>query len=209
MEQTTTPDEIAPIASGWTAGDFYYVSLGVHKSRRYHAKLRDFYRGCHHFAVAATAITGTSAFVALFSNAPGIAKWLTAGIAIVSTLDLVIAFSERADQHDDLNRRFTELAAKMAEWEPTEGNYRQACAERIRIEKDETTERRLVDLMAQNDETRARGANPDDLVPLNWWQYRFGYFFTFGMRRLEKWNAEREKERRAKVAPTISKDASH
>lgn len=59
---------------------------------------------------------------------------------------------------------------------------------RLRIERDEPPVKRLVDLQARNDECRARNFAPEREVPLSGWQRRFGYFFTFGMARLENWS---------------------
>jgi hypothetical protein len=150
--------------------------------------MREFYRSCHHFVLASTALTATSAFVAMFSGAPSIAQWLTAVVALASTLDLVFSFSERANQHDQLRRRFTELAARIATWAPIEENLALAHAERLRIEMDEVAERRLVDIQAENDEARARGVDPKNLAPLSLPQRWFGYVATFGMSRLEEWH---------------------
>ncbi|MGY3347148.1 MULTISPECIES: hypothetical protein [unclassified Bradyrhizobium] len=69
----------------------------------------------------------------------------------------------------------------------------------MEIEKLEPPCKRLVDLQARNDECRARGFPPDELAPLNWTQRVFGYFFTFGMRRLEDWKADRQRNAGAAV----------
>jgi hypothetical protein len=176
----------------WTDEPYYDVSFAIHKSRRYHGKMREFYRGCHSIVVASTALTGTSAFVAILSSAPPIvAQLLTGIIAVTTTFDLVFGFSRRADTHDSLCKRFTELSARLIEWDETEKNYRKACAERLRIEKDEPAEKRLVDLQSRNEEARARGVGPEALVPLSALQRRFGYVVTFGLPRVEKWHADR------------------
>lgn len=185
--------------SDWNEGACYAASFSIHKSRRYHAKMRAFYRGCYDLTTAATAITGSGAFVALIGS-PGsdqLAKWLTGIVALSSTMNLVFGFAKKADIHDALCRRFTELAAKLEEWPATEESLQRARAERLAIEKDEPTEKRLVDLQARNEEARARNCHPDDLVPLSWAQYWLGYVATFGIRRLEKWKAKRDRERTA------------
>lgn len=197
-----TRTELAP--PSWEDGERYDLSFAVGKSRRYHAMMAGFYRGCHRFVVASSALTGTSAFVALLSGSPGIAKWLTALVAVAATLDLVFAFSEQADKQDQLRRRFTELAARMVAQEPTAENVARASAERLRIEAEDAEEKRLVDLQAQNDEARARGVAPGKLVPLSRPQRWFGYFATFGMKRLEAWAATQEIERRAAAGPPLA-----
>lgn len=177
----------------WKGGDFYDCSFSVHKSRRYHAKMRAFYRNCYDLTVAATALTGSAAFVSLLGNTAALAQWLTGIVAIASTLELVFGLSKKADLHDNLCRRFTELAANMEKMDTTDENLQDARAQRLLIERDEPTERRLIDLLAQNEESRSRGVSPDDLVPLSRAQRVLGYFCTFGMSGIDKWWAQKGK----------------
>jgi hypothetical protein len=198
LEEAATTAERLTVESTWDDEGYYDISFAVHKSRRYHAKMASFYRGCHHFVVASSALTGTSAFVALLSDNSTAAKWLTGIVAVASTLDLVFAFSERADQHEALRRRFTDLAAHIAEWSATPENLARARSERLRIEADSSEEKRLVDLQADNEEARARGVRPEDLIPLSRPQRWFGYVLTFGMRRIEEWHNQHEARRRVR-----------
>jgi len=182
----------------WDHGEYYGVAFAVGKSRRYHAKLRAFYQQCDGLVVAATAATGTSAFAVLFGSSENskLAAWLTGVVALSSTLDLVFRFSDKSLLHSQLCVRFTELAARLEELAPTEENLQLAKAERIRIEKDEPTEKRIVDLLAHNDEARARGVDPNDLIPIGPIQSVVGYVWgNFGIRRLERWVRERHEKR--------------
>jgi hypothetical protein len=186
----------------WNDGDFYDASFSVHKSRRYHAKMRAFYRNLYDLTVAATALTGSAAFVSLIGDSSWLAKWLTGIVAIASTLELVFGLSKKADIHDSLCRRFTELAADIERKEATEENLQEVRARRLMIERDEPTERRLIDLLAQNEECRSRGVSPDDLVPITMPQRVLGYVWTFGMSRIDKWWAQRKKKP-APISPTV------
>lgn len=155
--------------------------------------MRAFYVGLSNYVLSGNAILGAGAFIALIGgNKTILAQILIGFVAAGSALDTVLGFGKKAKLHDDLCRRFTELAAQIAEWDATEQNYRKACAERLRIEKDEPTEKRLIDLQARNDELRARGYSSDNLVPLSKWQRGLGYLVTFGMARLERWKAEHQ-----------------
>lgn len=196
MEGTAKAEAVKDVET-WSDGDYYNISFSIGKSRRYHAKMADFYRLCHHTVVASSALTGTSAFVALFSGNPEIAQWLTGVVACASTLDLVFAFSERADKQENLRRGFTELAARMVEWQATPEKLARARAERLRLEAEDSGERRLVDLQAENEESRARGVSPEELVPLSQAQRWFGYIATFGMNRLENWHNQRQLQRQS------------
>lgn len=178
------------------SGEGYETCVAVHKSRHYHAMMRDFYRRCADLTTAISALSGTSAFVALFlaDRASVAAKALTGIIAITSVLNLVFGFSKKADLHDTLCRRFTELAAEMAAWPETETNITKARTKRIRLEVDEPTVRRVIDLRAQNVEMRARGVLEKKLNPLSFLQDRtwLGYFLDFGLAGVSKRRAQRQ-----------------
>jgi hypothetical protein len=124
---------------------------------------------------------------------------LTGVVALASTLDVVFGFGKKENQHDQLCRRFTELAAMIAELTPTPENLRWARAERLRIEADEPTERRLVDLQAENEECRARGVDEEDHYPFTSFQRWFGYVATFGIWRIKAWHKARWAEVRAEA----------
>jgi len=179
----------------WDDGDGYDICFGVGKSRRYHGSMREFYRWCHDLSLALAAVAGSAAFFALWPANANV--WLLRGLTFVVTVatscDLVFNFSKKADLHDALCRRFTELAAKMAEWPATAANIDAARAERIRIEADEPTERRLIDLRAHNDELSARGIPPNRLLPLGFWQGSvLAYVFTFSLKDIRKRMADRD-----------------
>ena len=179
--------------ASWDDDGYYDVCFAVEKSRRYHAKMREFYDWWHNLARVTTALTGTASFFVLLANGLGIAKWLTAFVAMAAAIDSVFRFERKARTQDGLYRRFTNLSARIAGWQPTPENLQKARAARLNIEADEPPVRRLVDLMAQNEECRARGVGDDGMVPLSMWQRTFGYVFTFGLRRLEQWDNERNR----------------
>lgn len=202
--------------SDWSKGAYHDISFSVEKCRRYHALMQAHYDRCYNFVRVATALTGTSGFFSLVAGGTEIAKVLTGIVAAAATFDQVFRFNRKARMHEALARRFTELSAKMAAWEPVPGNLKKARAERIRIERDEPPVKRLVDLLASNDEIRARGILDDYCVPLSRWQRRFGYVCTFGMVRLEKWEADQRKARLAfseqraeKEPPPVTAVAHH
>lgn len=113
-------------------------------------------------------------------------------MAIASSLDAVFRFNRKARIHESLGRRFTDLSAKLATWQPVAQNLSKAKVERLKIERDEPPVRRLIDLQAYNEECRAMGKSEADLIPLSGWQRAVGYVFTPGMRKIEKWKADRE-----------------
>jgi hypothetical protein len=180
----------------WNDDPYYKISLAVHRSRRYHAKMRAHYERLSNLILAANAILGTGAFVSLFGPNGAIPKVLIGIVAAGSALDRVLGFAHKAKVYDGLCRRFTELAAGLEQWDATPANLKKATSKRYKIEEDEPTVRRLVDLDARNEELRARGYSADEMVPLSSLQKNLGCFVTFDMRRLERWLEERENARR-------------
>jgi hypothetical protein len=179
--------------SDWSEDGYYDVCFSIERARRYHAKMHSFYDWCYNLTRAATALTGTASFFVLLAQGTQIAKYLTAIVASAAALDSVFRFNRKARTHEALTRRFTDLSARIAGWDPTPANLKKARAERIRIEKDEPPVRRLVDIQAQNEEARSRDIPSERMVPLSWAQRTFGYAFTFGMKRLEGWQAAQSK----------------
>ena len=165
--------------------------------------MQAFYDWCYNLTRAATALTGTASFFVLLAKGTEIAKYLTAVVAASAALDSVFRFNRKARMHEALARRFTDLSSKIASWEPVPANLKKARTERLRIEKDEPPVRRLIDLQAQNEEARSRDLLSDNLVPLSLLQRKLGYVFTFGMKRLEIWHANRTGDPEP-VAPVVA-----
>lgn len=172
---------------------FYDLDFSVHKSRRYHDKLRAFYGVWRDAVKIVTIISGSGLWFLLFAGAPHLAEWLAAFVAVWAVIDYMVAPDRKADQHRRLWEQFTELAAKIERSPRTQDAYSQLAAERLELEKDEPPCKRLVDLQARNDECRARDFPPEDLAPLSGAQRIFGYFATFGMERIEEWKAKRQR----------------
>lgn len=178
--------------SDWEDDEYYYLSFAVEKSRRYHTKMQAFYDGWYDWTRAATALTGTASFFVLLVKGTELAKYLTAVVASAASLDSVFHFNRKARRHELLAKRFTDLSAKIAGWEALPTNLKKGKVERLKIERDEPPEKRLVDLQAYNEELRARGKPESALILLTPAQRIFGYSLTFGMRKIEAWKAAQE-----------------
>lgn len=91
----------------WDDEPFYLVSIGVHKSRRYHAKMRAMYQRLADAVLAANAVLGAGAFMALIGGKGTLIAQILIGIvAAGSAVDTVLGFSKKAKLHDDLCRRY-------------------------------------------------------------------------------------------------------
>ncbi len=169
-------------------GDIFDLSFSINKSRRYHEMLCSFYGAWRDWMRIITAVAGSGAFLLVTAKVQGWAEVISAFVALWAVIDVVASPDKKAERHRKLGERFTQLAEKIAVSPHTKETYGANLAERLRIERDEPPCKRLVDLQARNDECRSRDFPPEREVPLNGWQRTLGYFFTFGMSRLERWS---------------------
>jgi hypothetical protein len=177
--------------------NLYDLDFSVHKSRRYHEKLSTFYGVWSGAVKIVTLISGSGLWFLLFAGAQHTAEWLAAFIAVWAAVDYMVAPDKKAAKHRDLCEEFTDLAKKIVTAPRTDEAYRNLVAERLDLEKQITGCKRLIDLQARNEECRARGFPPEDIVPLSKPQRVIGYIFTYGMPRLEEWKAHRQRQVRA------------
>ena len=98
--------------------------------------MRAYYQRLNDLVLAANAVLGAGAFMALLGGRGTLLAQIFIGIvAAGSALNTILSWGKKAKVHDELCRRFTGLAAKIAEWDATEANHKKACAERLKIEK--------------------------------------------------------------------------
>jgi hypothetical protein len=180
-------------AKGELEQEFFSLDFSVHKSRRYHEKLAAFYGSWRDRMRVVTAIAGSGAFFIVVSGWQHTAVAITAFVALWAILDIIVMPDKKHDRHNELCKRFTSLAAKIQRSLLTKEALKELIAERLLIEENEPPCKRLVDIESRNDEWRSRGYSPDELAPLSGWQRVFGYFVTFGLPRLERWKAERQR----------------
>lgn len=174
---------------------FYDLDFSIHKSRRYHESLSRFYAGWRDRFRIVTAVAGSGAFVLVVSDVSWLAEGFTGFVALWAVLDIIASPDKKSDIHFDLSKRFTVLAAELETAARSEHALIALKAKRLEIETLEPPCKRLVDLAARNDECRAREFDPDDLVPISTWQRRFGWYFDFGIERLERWKVERRQQK--------------
>lgn len=178
----------------WYQSPYWFTALGINKCRIYHEKMAAFYQRWNDITIAINTICGTGAFFTMFfSRTEGIGRIIIGAVAVASALESAFKPSRKARRHDDLRRRFSDLYAKLIKTKPTSASDASFKARRFEIEKDEPPVRRLIDIQSNNEAMRSVGYPESSLVPLTSSQRIFGYFFDFGLLRLEKWKSDREK----------------
>jgi hypothetical protein len=165
-------DEAA--AAEEVTGLYYSTRFGVLKSLRYLAKRRSHFDFLHAASKAVSAILGGATFVALVGGKDAdLAKWSALGVAIASTLDVVVGFADRARKADRQYQRFAELAATIETMDTANLDpkaVRQAAAKRLIIEKDDPTVLVALNIICHNEEAEAEGYGSDQRYRVGWLQ---------------------------------------
>lgn len=153
------------------AVDLDNIDFGAKKSMRYHSRRRAALERCDSWANWIVAVTGASAFAAIVGEANTFAKILTFGVAAISLADVIFSFGARARLHQDLYRRFSDLAVEVSLIEtPTPHDIARLRAKRLTMEADEPHVIDALERCCWNEEAEARGATPDQLQALSFWQ---------------------------------------
>jgi len=141
---------------------------GISRLIRYHGKRQRFFDGLHRLVLFTNAVLGSSAFVTIVSDRAYIAAWLTAIVAIVSALDNVIAFSERARKHSEQRSRYYELYCELIATPVAEFQSDAFREKRLRVDRDSPPPRRVLDVISRNEEDIARGYSYDETMHVAW-----------------------------------------
>jgi hypothetical protein len=155
------------------------IDFGVKKSLRYHARRRAFFERLDNLVNVLVAVTGASAFAVLMGEHGSLFSKIATGIvALLSLAAVVLGFGRCARAHQDLYRKFSDLAIEIAEIErPSGRDIARLRAKRLALEAEEP---HIIDALERhcwNEEAEARGTPRSELQPLNWFQ-RMRLHFT-------------------------------
>jgi hypothetical protein len=181
MEPTATAPADAPASKGGTSKEgvienpileLERVDFGVKKSLRYHSRVRAYYERLDIWTKWLSAVAGASAFAVLLGDSKSLsAAALTFIVTALALLDIIVAFSQKARLHQDLYRRFSDLAIEIAKLQhPIAPDVAQMRAKRIAIEADEPPAIDVLEKWCWNLEAASRGGNQGDFHQLSKWQ---------------------------------------
>lgn len=157
------------------------VSYRLRLSIRYHQRRTRFFDLWDKWIKVLIVLAGTSAFATLTIGTfdASIAKWMSAVIAVMGILNLVFAFSEKARNHADLVRRYSELEAELAAMRvPTKSGLLDI-NRRIRlIEAGEPPTLGALVVLCQNEIAMQEGYERQ-VTPLRWYYRAFAHFADF------------------------------
>jgi hypothetical protein len=126
---------------------------------RYHNRRRTFLDKLARLDPAITLISGGTTFGALAAKEPDLAQVFAATTAILSALSLSFGFSDRAQEHRDLYRRWAALRADLAKVKPSdEDGLRRLDAELEMIGGDTPGQMEVLSVVVENEERASRGS---------------------------------------------------
>lgn len=139
------------LAVRWDAMQF-----DVRRSVRYHTKRRGFFDRADKWTNVIAVFFGSATIYSMTATKPifGIAAAIL--VSLTSTVNLVVASSQRARDHADLARRFIELEKELYA-SPNEDLLRKIAHSRMSIEAEEPPVLRVLDCICHNELCKALG----------------------------------------------------
>jgi hypothetical protein len=161
----------------------YKTEYGLSRLIRYCGKRQRFFDGLHKISIFVSAVAGSSAFVTVLANMPKLAAWLTATIAVVSAIDNVVGFSERARKYSEQRTRYYDLYCDLVKVNPgrfSEDVYRER---KLRIDRDNPPILRVLDVVSRNEEDIARGYGHEETIYISPFRYALRHIFDIPPKR--------------------------
>lgn len=168
------------------------LTFNIERSIRYHSRRQAFFETFDTVVNTTNLILGSSAVAGLVTDR--LEDWfvgvLSAGVAIVSFINIAMRSSAKSSLHAQLQQRYIDLLKLILRLDPTNetcGPGLKRCIEkRLDIERDEPPIYRVVDILAHNDQVRAQGG-PDTHIwrvpafkaaTANFWHYETDSLMT-------------------------------
>ena len=147
------------------------LDFSVHVSMRYHARRRAWYDRFHRMMMLIIAVGGSAGVAAIYGGLIAEAEYLAIAVAVAGALELAFSLPERARIEDALYRRFTLLAAEIAD-APTIGDdeLRAWEAKRLLIRADADDRLEVLRRICHNLEAEARAYPAERRYRLWPWQ---------------------------------------
>lgn len=145
----------------------------------YHDYREAFFDRWHRVTMFVVVLSGTAAATSLINSANNTTVgWIVLIPTVLSALDLVIGFSAKARQHNDLARRATDLHAKIDYDSFSDAELDAWNHEIIMISKDRPHHLRALDVLCHNELCRALETE-SDLRYVSPLQRRLRNYFSF------------------------------
>ena len=157
---------------------YHHLLFGVRRSIRYHSRRRAFYEIVDRWTNFLLLLLGSgTVMLALFDSQDGMLA-VGLGVTIVSSLRLVFAFGLKGNRHAQFVKDFTLLEKRLHD--TSEEAVIAITQERLDLETLEPPVLRVLDVLCHNELLRAMGNDdPNEQVPVSWFQRQMAQFFDY------------------------------
>ena len=151
--------------------------FSVRRSIRYHTRRRRFFERWNIVTNALALIFGSATVGGVVKGLDVLAITSGAIVTFFSAVNLVVGTVRMARLHEDLARKFVDLEKDLTvAGEYDEQAYRQFCAKRLEIERDEPPVLRVLDTICHNELLRTMGYDRSQYVEIAWYQRLLAQF---------------------------------
>nr|DAH57964.1 MAG TPA: SMODS and SLOG-associating 2TM effector domain family 4 [Caudoviricetes sp.] len=151
------------------ADELLALKFGVRRSCRYHDRRRAYFDTLHKITNVLTILLAGSVVFSIAHEGSKDPSWLI-GIALLASLlsavDLVVGYAQKANLHRELKIRFAQLEIDILTGGEDKAALREFTKARLTIEKDEPPVYRALDILCQNELLIADGYEGEEYEEL-------------------------------------------
>ncbi|MGX3020942.1 hypothetical protein [Ursidibacter sp. B-7004-1] len=153
------------------------LEFDLNRSIRYNSKRSAFFRWWDNLTNITNALLGSASAVAILNQAPQLAVILGFSVTLLSVLAFWLAFSQKANQHQNFVLAFGQLRNQLLETDLTHDKLNQIEKAMHRLDDEEGEPLKNLEKIAYNETVIALGYSPSDCLPLKWYQRLFAHYW--------------------------------
>ena len=188
MSEKTAPHQLDPIEpeklqetenKDKLEEELFKLQFNLGRSIRYHSRRRNFFDFWDKFTTFCSLIFSSTATYGVLSTNEKVTLISGAIVTILSSLSLVIGFSNKARDHFDFVKQYSLLERMSIRESLSEMLLRKITDEKLSIESTEPPILRVLNEMCWNEEAKAQGIKSECWKKIKWYQRLFSSFFDF------------------------------
>lgn len=157
--------------------ELFALQFNLGRSIRYHSRRRKFFDFWDKFTTFCSLIFSSTATYGVLSTNETVTLISGAIVTILSSLSLVIGFSNKARDHFDFIKQYSLLERMSTRDSLSEMLLRKITDEKLSIESTEPPILRVLNEMCWNEEAKAQGIKSECWKKIEWYQRLFSSFF--------------------------------
>lgn len=153
------------------------LAFELHRAIRYNSKRAAFFRRWDNLTNISNALLGSASAVAILNQAPQLAVGLGFSVTLLSILAFWLAFSQKANQHQNFVLAFGQLRNQLLAEDLTQATLNQIEQAMHRLDDEEGEPLKNLEKIAYNETIIALGYSPADCLPLKWYQRLLAHYW--------------------------------